>query len=141
MEPGAYQTYRISAPTKTHWVSATCAEIECEPYMNGWTSSLDISTPQGMQTAQAIKDKYKQGSYTVQVLDSGLVQFKFIAGLPCFKSSMHKRQIGPDILLVQGGDYRGNPRGIATRVHTKPEFWAEDFAENQLKLARLIERG
>jgi hypothetical protein len=141
MEPGAYQTYRILAPTTTHWVQISCEEADCPAFKNGWASVFDERTVTGAQTAQAIRKMYKQGSFKEIKLEDGFTRFEFSAGQPCFQASMHKKQVKPDILLVQGGDYRGNPYNVPTRTHTKPEFWAEDFAEHQMRLAKLIERG
>ena len=139
MEPGAYKTYRVMAPKSSHWTNATCAEIDCLPYKNGWTSTIDESTVIGQQTAHAIRTAYRPGSYTVLKVPTG-TQFTFSAGQPCFQASTHKKRIQrPDTLLVQGGDYRGNPAKVPTRTHTKPEFWAEDFAEHQSKLSKMID--
>jgi hypothetical protein len=56
---------------------------------------------------------------------------------------MNKHQVRlekPEIFIVKGGDHRGNPKGTPTRVHTKAEFWVEEFAETQDKIQTQIEK-
>jgi hypothetical protein len=65
----------------------------------------------------------------------------FESGQPCFRASEHRRLLDKqEIYIARDGDYRGNPTG-AVRRHTRPEFWLEDFAEHQDKLAHQIDRG
>lgn len=139
MEPQQYKTYRLVAPKSSHWTKATCAEVDCAPYKNGWTSLVDETTVKGAQTAHAIRTMYRVGAYREERMLNGTL-FTFSAGQPCFQASTHMKRIQrPDLCLVQGGDYRGNPLHIPTVTHTKPEFWAEDFAEHQNKLAKIID--
>src|SRR3546814_9780095 len=44
------------------------------------------------------------------------------------------------VFRVKGGDRRGNPLRTPTRVHKKPEYWLEEFQENQDRLSRSEER-
>ena len=70
----------------------------------------------------------------------GLVTLIFPGGQECFQA--HQVRTGrPEKYLVKGGDFRGNPRGQQARVHTKPEFWVEEFQENSARLNQLAERG
>jgi len=141
MTPDAYKTYRILAPLETHWRPATCEEFDCAAYLNGWVTTIDESTALGSKQAYFIRHN-KTRRYTEDRLSSGLTQFSYGPGNECFASSTHVVSVGrPDRLIVDGGDWRGNPLGTPRVVHTNPEFWVEDFAENQQKLAETIEKG
>jgi hypothetical protein len=139
MPESAMQTFAISAPKETHTVPATCEEVECPQYARGWQMKIDLGTPLGQQQARYIK--YSSGrSYKIVEQRDGLVTLEFKGGQPCFRE--HRKRIDrPEKFLVKGGDFRGNPLRTPTRVHKKPEFWVEEFAENQERLKTQIERG
>lgn len=135
----SFQTFQAFAPKETHSVPATCEEVECVHYLHGWKMKLDLATELGQRQAHYIK--YRSGrAYTDQNLGDGLVELTFRANQKCFQE--HRRQIERDpIFRVKGGDSRGNPLRTPTRVHKKPEFWVEEFAENQDRIATAIEKG
>jgi hypothetical protein len=43
----------------------------------------------------------------------------------------------PELYVVRGGDWRGNPRGEVRR-HSGPDSWVNDFAEHQDRIARVV---
>lgn len=139
MPAHAMTTFAISAPKETHTRKATCEEVECEQYARGWMMRIDLGTDLGQRQAYYIKHSSGR-SYRVTDQRDGLITLEFRSGQPCFQE--HRVPIGrPEKFLVKGGDYRGNPLKTKTRVHTKPEFWVEEFAENQDNLKTRIERG
>lgn len=139
LPPSAYQTFQIHAPKKTHSVPATCEEVECEQYAKGWAMKIDTTTPLGQAQAHYI-EKGAGRSYVVHERRDGLVTLHFRPGQPCFQE--HRRQLERDpVFRVKGGDKRGNPLSTPTRVHTKPEFWVEEFALNQQKIADAVKEG
>lgn len=139
MPAQAMQTFQIVAPKETHTVPASCEDVECRSYANGWRMKLDLQTELGQRQAHYIK--YTSGrSYKVISQRDGLVELEFASGQPCFQEH-RKRTQRPEIYRVKGGDHRGNPLRTLTRVHKKPEFWVEEFAENQDRLKTRIERG
>ena len=139
MPAAAMTTFAISAPKATHTRKASCEEVECEQYAKGWKVQLDLNTDLGQRQAYYIKHNSGR-SYKVTDQREGLVTLEFRPGQPCFGE--HRLPIGrPEKFLVKGGDFRGNPLGTTTRVHTKQEFWVEEFAENQDRLKTRIERG
>lgn len=133
------QTFQILAPVSTHTREASCEEVECVQYARGWRMKLDLGTDLGRRQAHYIK--YDSGrSFTVVGQEDGLVTLEFKGGQPCFRE--HRTRIDrPEIYRVKGGDHRGNPLKTATRVHKKPEFWVEEFAENQDRIRSAIEKG
>lgn len=137
--PEAYQTFQIHAPKETHTVPATCEEVECDQYAKGWMMKLDLGTDLGQKQAYYIKH-HSGRAYEVTNQRDGLVTLTFRGGQPCFRE--HRRDIERDPLFrVKGGDKRGNPLRIPTRTHKKPEFWVEEFAENQDRIATAQQKG
>lgn len=133
------QTFAISAPIGTHTRRATCEEVLCRAAANGWRMKLDLTTELGQRQARYIKHDSGRRFEVVDQRD-GLVTLHFPAGQECF-AEHRVRTDRPETYLVKGGDYRGNPRGTTTRVHTKPEHWIEEFQENSSRLNQLAERG
>lgn len=135
----AMQTFQVVAPKGTHTRPATCEEVECPQYARGWRMKIDLGTELGQRQARYIKHDSGR-SYTVVDQRDGLVTLEFAPGQPCFAE--HRKRLSiPEIYRVKGGDHRGNPLKTVTRVHKKPEFWVEEFAENQDRLKTRIERG
>ena len=135
----AMQTFQVVAPKSTHTRQVTCEEAECRAYRNGWRMKLDLQTELGQKQAYYIKHSAGR-SYKVIAQRDGLVELEFSANQPCFAEHRVRTDL-PEIYRVKGGDYRGNPLKTVTRVHKKPEFWVEEFAENQDRLKTRIERG
>ncbi len=135
----AYQTFQIKSPISTHTVAATCEDVECEMYAKGWRMRIDLNTRLGQEQGRYIK--YQSGrSYKIVSQQDGMVELEFAPNQPCFKE--HRvRNDRPETFLVKSGDFRTAPRLRTTRVHKKPEFWVEEFAENQDRLKSAIEKG
>ncbi len=139
MPVNAMQTFQVVAPISTHTRKATCEEVECEQYARGWRMKLDLQSDLGQKQAYYIKH-HSGRSYKVIGQQDGLVELEFKGGQPCFQE--HRVRIDrPEIYRVKGGDYRGNPLRTPVRTHKKPEYWVEEFAENQDRLKTQIERG
>ncbi|MFD5564529.1 hypothetical protein [Kitasatospora griseola] len=135
----AYKTYRILSPVQTHFRPATCVEAGCAAYLNGWVSTIDETTVLGQQQAHYIRKQSGRG-FTEERLPTGLTRFVFEAGQRCFSGDHHVRLDRPELYVVQGGDWRGNPTG-EKRQHTSARDWIEDFGEHQQTLADEMKRG
>lgn len=134
----AMQSYVISAPLATHHRRATCAEVKCSGYSNGWRTPIDETSDLGQQQAHYIRQQ--SGRKFAEWAEAGLTVFEFEAGQQCFREHFAPLD-RPAIYLVQGGDWRGNPRRIPTRRHVRPEDWVEDFATHQQALADKQQKG
>jgi len=135
-----YKTYGFSRPLSTHWTSATCEDVDCKYFVNGWTSDIDESTADGQLQAAAIR-RDKTRSYEESKIE-GKTRFTYAPGNTCFYWTTHRQPIERmPKFYVKGGDWRGNPLGTPTRIHRSPEQWVEDLAEHQDQLAELIRRG
>jgi hypothetical protein len=130
------KTYTI----KQHFRSATCAEVECEPWRNGWTSTFDVSTALGAEQADYVRARSGR-AFTVAMIGATLLQFTFKPGQPCFGRDAHRLPVErTPLFVVRDGDYRGNPRGTPA-VRRRPQDWVEDFALHQGALAERRQRG
>jgi hypothetical protein len=138
--PEHYKTYSMSAPLRTHWRQATCEEYECPDFLNGFVTTIDVSSDLGKKQFHFITHD-KTRSYTMRALPLGLVEFTYGPGNKCWKWQEHRVPFGkPPRLLVTGGDWRGNPRR-QVRVHKRVEDWVEDSATHLDKIASLVQRG
>ncbi len=139
MGPMAYKTYTL----RPRFRKATCAEVECEQWLNGWTFSV------AMLAADPQLDRIARNSgrhYRVQVHE-GQEYLVFPPGQPCFAAGNHKIQLEEETPLLFVG--RGDPRTFDPRTnlprdarqHSRCEDWVDDFANHQDKLNTAIERG
>lgn len=132
----AYQTFQIAMPLETHWRPATCAEVDCEQYLNGWRVRLDYLSEEDRWAIHRSGRRYLR--HDVAEGETWLV---FEAGQPCFRTSEHRAPLGrPELYVVRDGDWRGNPTGSVYR-HKRAEDWRDQFATNQDKIAEAVERG
>jgi hypothetical protein len=141
MDVGAYQTYGVARPARTHWRAATCREVECPRRERGWRQVIDLTTQLGQDQARYIKNqsgrKYAKVPRNPSLPD-GVVELVFLAGQDCFAE--HRVPLDRDSLFVlRDGDWRGNPTG--RRRTLSPIAWRDDMGENQEKLAELARRG
>lgn len=131
-----YKTYQVMSPLSTHWRPATCIEINCPDYLNGWRVRIEGLPVEMVHAARTTGRKYVE-------LDVSENEHWFIfeAGQPCFRASEHRALLDKqEIFIARDGDFRGNPTGNV-RKHTDPSFWLEDFAEHQDRLAMRIQQG
>jgi hypothetical protein len=137
---GAMKTYEIRSPRATHWRKATCAEVACPPYLNGWRTILDETTELGQRLAHTVR-KVAGRAYTEHHAAPNLTIFTFEAGQRCFAADSHQLPTGrPELYVVRGGDWRGNPRGDV-RKHARAADWVDDFATHQQQLADRLAQG
>ncbi|MFB6548674.1 hypothetical protein [Streptomyces sp. NPDC056405] len=136
MPAHAYTTYTVRSPISTHWRKASCAESGCQAYGKGWRVRKENLTPELLHTATHSGRKYSELS-----IAQGETYLVFEPGQPCFAESTHRVPLDrPELYLVRGGDWRGNPRGEG-RTHTKAEHWLEDLHEHTDRINRAIEAG
>lgn len=135
----AYKTYAIAAPLATHWREGTCTEVNCQAQAHGWRTVVDESTDLGQRQAAYIR-RDSDRKYTEERLPDTLTAFTFEAGQTCFETHRVSLQ-RPELFVVRGGDWRGNPTGQQPYLHSSAESWLDDFGEHQEQLADRIERG
>lgn len=129
----AMKTYEITVPrTADYWRVVSCADADCPQHQHGWVTRLDETTTLGQQQAAYIRSTAGR-RYIEARTPEGLTEFRFGAGQACFAT--HRTRIDrPELYLVRGGDFRGNPTG-EFRQHVRPDDWVEDFALHQDRIA------
>lgn len=153
LPPHLRKTYQIKAPISTHWRPATCEEVDCPHYLQGWLSAIDETTELGQRQAHYIR--HDSGRKFVETrgyefpddpmgqrrIPETLTVFRFEAGQKCFGADTHKLPVGkPELYLLRGGDHRGNPRQEITRF-SGHQAWLDDFGEHQERIADAVQRG
>lgn len=138
MAPQHYKTYAVVSPISSHFRPATCAEANCEYYLNGFQVRVEGLAPNVLHAVQKSGRKY-----TVQKIAEGETYLAFEPGQPCLRTSLHRVRIEdrPPLYVVRDGDHRGNPRGTKARVHHRPGNWLDDFATHQQAIADEIKKG
>lgn len=146
MGPESYKTFAMVSPIETHMRQATCEEVGCDHYTQGWRVHVEALTPDLLNTAKTarflVNGRWVPYRYREEHIADGQTYLVFEAGQPCFKASTHRAPIGrAPLFLVRDGDYRGNPRRTPTRRYDRPDQWVDDFATHQSKLADEIRKG
>lgn len=137
MAPAAYKTYAVVSPLSTHFRPATCEEMGCPHYVNGWRVRVEGLPPDLLHAARTSGRKYVEQSVT-----EGETWLVFEAGQACFRASDHRTRIDrPPLYVVKDGDHRGNPRRTKARLHQNPAHWVEDFATHQQAIVDEIAKG
>jgi len=140
----AVRTYALQQPLATHWRVATCAEVDCPRYLDGWRTPLDLSTQDGQNAAAWIRQSGLR--FTEEITGPQQIVFVFPAGQLCPRSTpghpkRHRAPLSrPPRLLVRDGDWRGNPTGWS-RLHQRPEDWRDDMGEHLQRLAEARKQG
>jgi hypothetical protein len=139
-KPSDYKTFAITQPAATHWLPATCEQVECEQWKHGWWSEFDTRTPQGQ--FQETYVRHSSGRAFRQVLErpngeplpAGIVRFEFPPGQQCFRASEHKTRLEdvPAVFSTRTGDYRVN----TTPLVCSADGWVNQFLENDERLKR-----
>lgn len=141
-----FRTYAISTPIEDSYRSATCQEVECPNYLNGWVINADLSTARGQKQAHLIEklDKKYTTHKGYMIDQNGVAKeaptytaYVFEAGQSCWNPHRVRTQ-KPEVYTVRDGDHRdlGNQR-----IHTRPEDWVDDLQNNQQALIERHERG
>lgn len=110
--------YRIKADVQ--WRPATCEEIGCAPYLDGWQVRVEGLTPELVHTARTSGRKFTE----VQVAE-GETYLVFEAGQACFKASQHQQPVAESarfaVLDIDG----------LRRRHSSADSWADDLRTHQ----------
>lgn len=140
MNPMAYKTFAISQPLATHFRPATCAEVECGPHVNGWSTTVDESTELGRRQAGYVRGRSGR-RFTQERTPAGLTVFTFEAGQPCFAADKHQVPLErPVNHYTWQGDWRVNPsRHDVTAM--RGDDWVDAFVNHQDRLKTTLERG
>ncbi len=131
-----YTTYGFTV-LRRHMRPISCADARCLAYLDGWRTTVDVSTDLGAAQARYITGQ--SGRHFARTWIGTMVTFIFPPGQRCFRADAHQEIDGDPTFYRRDGDWRGNPRGGEPLVHSGPDAWVDDFATHQGKLTRLLE--
>lgn len=132
----AYRTFQILAPASTHRRKATCKEVDCPQFLNGWRVRVESLDGPMLHTARTSGRRFTE--LHVAEGENWLV---FEAGQPCFRAAQHSVPLDKqELFIARDGDWRGNPSGNV-RKHSRPEFWIEEMSQNLDAVRTAQERG
>ena len=133
----AYKSYSWRQPLETHFRRVRCADVQCNDYAYGWITVVDTATELGQRQYDYLSHDQTRNPVIDRAGDT-LVSFTYPPGNEGFDGPKHEhyRPIGYEpIMLVHGGDWRGNPRRTEPRIMRAAD-WIDDFATHQERLAR-----
>lgn len=144
--------YVLAAPRSTHWRPATCEEVRCSAFVDGWTSVFDESTELGRAQADYVRGKFtlpngekcgrKYTEYRRE--NSTLVTFRFFPGQKPFgdEHDNHAVPLGrPAIFAVIDPQVDNGTPYIHDGVENGAVNWTDDFANHQDRLADKAKEG
>lgn len=128
------KTFQVVNPLPSHFRVATCEEVGCKAFLNGFdVLILDETDPIWIMRMEYFRNKLPERCdrrYRERRDEHGTLIFHFDAGQQCFKHEQHRAPLDrPPLYIARGGDHRGNPTG-EVRVHTRGDLFAEDLSES-----------
>lgn len=134
MPANNYVTWAIASPQATHWRPATCAEADCGPYLNGWSTVTNDPD---------VADQIRRNSgrkFREERLPDGIHRFTFPPGQRCFHWRKHQVRLDREELFLRLDGHHHRYTGGRLQ-HSGAVPWRDEMGEHQLKLAETIKRG
>jgi len=125
--------FTVAQPRETHFRPATCEEVDCRDYLNGFVIPLNPAVPLHLKLMEDIKPsgrKFRKMRSEDAAEEKGVTlpphifAFVFPPGQQCFRPHMVVMD-KPPILIHDG------------RRHATVENYVEDFNESSYRAARL----
>lgn len=136
LPPQYYKNFAIRSPIQTHTRPATCVEIGCLAYHNGWQYRIETLLPEDLHVA--IHSGKRCRIVDVKEGESYLV---FEPGQPCFDAPNHRVTLDrPEIFLVGRGHYSQFQAKTARR-HANGENFMDDMINHLDVIVTEIKRG
>ncbi len=132
----AYKTYAIRASRKTHHRRATCEEVQCPAFLNGWNFTKEDLSPDELYLAMNSGRRYKEVS-----VEAGKTLLVYESGQRCFGYSKHTVPLDKPAWFY-GGMGRGNTFLInEAKKYDRPDQWMDDLHTDTDKAVTAKERG
>ena len=130
-----YETYAVRSPLRTHYRKATCQEVQCPAYTNGWHYRIEHLTPELLYAALHSGRKYRQVDVT-----EGESYLVFEPGQICFDYKTHYLPLErPEFYFVGRG--RGSTFSHRRAAQYTAQNWVDKFAEKLSSLQDEIKKG
>ncbi len=109
------QNFRVLLPVATHRMVATCEDVDCDHYLNGWMTVVEVDSRQDIYIR-----KHSGRKWTVTKVGTQL-EYRFEAGQKCFTE--HTRLNGREpFYLHETRDGRRMHRAQDFMEHAKQEI-------------------
>ena len=113
--------WRIETPRSSHYRTASCAEVNCPNYQNGFQIILPTT-----MIVQIIAIRESRMQYNEEEMEGGLIRFVFAPGQECFEG--------------QAGEHKTNlerdPIFLKNRTVQEPDQWKDGIVESLYRLGR-----
>lgn len=133
-----YKTFQIAAPVDTHMRPATCAEIGCTAFEEGWTFEKSALVANDLyELVTHAGKRYREMSLD----DSATIYLVFEPGQPCFQARSHRISLNRPQFFFSG---RGDARTYTPRrayQYADGEEWSDAFANHQDIIKRVHDEG
>lgn len=140
-----FKTYRASSPIASHFRKATCEEIDCKFWREGWTLRKQDMSAQDLYLVTHIGKRY-----TEHHMEEGVDYLVFEPGQSCFAEAQHFIPLDRPAFFYRGqGDFRaigGPPESASSKrwerdaVSMRAEDWVDSFANDVDKLKEASEK-
>lgn len=128
--PGSqHRTYQIVAPISTHFRPATCEEVDCAAWRNGWKTIVASNSDAALYIRSGTSGRRYVESTRYVDQAAGLAAFVFEPGQKCFAADKHVVPLERDPL------FRVREFGQTT-THVRADDWADDMSTHLDKVRR-----
>lgn len=140
------QTYAIRSPLATHFRKATCEEVDCSAWRNGWTLLIDGLSADLYYTATHSGRKYREVLITASEVMAPLYPtagryLVFEAHQPCFASNSHRVTLERPAFYFVGRHPKQQPLQIARARQLNDVDFVDHMQEHLDHIREEIERG
>jgi len=119
--------YQITWNKDTHFRRATCEEVDCTQFLNGWVTNVIIGSPQD----QYIRQDKSRKSVAVKV-DEANIEYYYESGQQCFRTHSVKIDRAPFFTVNQPGKETGRLH----RANIDFDEWTDRFNEQSYRSTR-----
>ena len=130
LRPTNSNRFETTWPMSTHWRDATCQEVNCPHYLNGWITRVAPGSQQDLYIRADKERRYK--------LERGeeFNFYTFEAGQRCFRSGQHRIKLdrGPWLTKNQTGREAGRVELNAMEYNR----WTDEFNEEAYRANKFL---
>ena len=130
LRPTHSNHFEANWPSRTHWRKATCREVNCSHYVNGWVTRVAPGSPQDLYIRGDTERQHK--------LERG-EEFNFYTfepGQRCYRSGQHRIKLdrGPWLTKNQPGKEWGRLE-LNAMDHNQ---WTDEFNEEAYQANKFL---
>jgi hypothetical protein len=120
--------FEANWPSRTHWRKATCREVDCSHYVNGWVTRVAPGSPQDLYIRADTERHHK--------LERGeeFNYYTFEPGQRCYRSAQHRIKLDRGAWLTK--NQLGREPGRLALNAMDYNQWTDEFNEEAYKANR-----